>query len=201
MILYNIPPSGNCHKIRLMLSFLKIKYENHDLNLAVSEQTSNEYLKINQFGQAPVLDDNGIVIRDSQAILVYLAKKYGGEQWWPDDSYLLAQIMSWLSTTANEIQNGPARLRLHYKFGTEIDFKHATDTSNKVLDIINIHLSDKLWLVGSEATIADIALYPYLALAHEAHIDMTLYKHIQAWRIRFESLPKYLAMPGIFNNQ
>ncbi len=198
MILYNIPLSGNCHKIRLMLNFLSINYENHDLNLGASEQTSDAYIKINQFGQAPVLNDNGTIIRDSQAILVYLAKKYGGEQWWPDDTHLLAQIMSWLSTTANEIQNGPARLRVHYKFGSQIDFNHATDTSNKVLSIINEHLSDRLWLVGNKPTIADIALYPYLALAHEGHIDMTPYKHIQAWRIRFESLPNYLAMPGIF---
>jgi glutathione S-transferase len=198
MILYNIPLSGNCHKIRLMLNFLSINYENHDLNLGASEQTSDAYIKINRFGQAPVLNDNGTIIRDSQAILVYLAKKYGGEQWWPDDAHLLAQIMSWLSTTANEIQNGPARLRVHYKFGSQIDFNHATDTSNKVLSIINEHLSDRLWLVGNKPTIADIALYPYLALAHEGHIDMTPYKHIQAWRIRFESLPNYLAMPGIF---
>lgn len=198
MILYNIALSGNCHKVRLMLSFLGVNYDKYDLDLGASEQTSDDYLKINPFGQAPVLDDNGTVIRDSQAILIYLAKKYGGDQWWPGDTSVLAQIMMWLSATANEIQNGPARLRVHYKFGRPIDFKYATDTSNKVLKIINNHLSDRPWLVGSEPTIADIALYPYLALANEGHIDMTPYESIQAWRIRFESLPQYLAMPGIF---
>lgn len=198
MILYNIALSGNCHKVRLMLSFLGVNYDKHDLDLGASEQTSDEYLKINPFGQAPVLDDNGILIRDSQAILVYLAKKYGGDRWWPTDTTELTEIMMWLSTTANEIQNGPARLRVHYKFGRPIDYKYATDTSNKVLKIINTHLTDRPWLVGSEPTIADIALYPYLALANEGHIDMTSYEYIQSWRIRFESLPHYLAMPGIF---
>ncbi|WP_438969771.1 glutathione S-transferase family protein [Methylophaga sp.] len=198
MILYNIALSGNCHKVRLMLHFLGIDYETYNLDLGASEQSSKDYLAINPFGQAPVINDNGTAIRDSQAILVYLARKYGGEKWWPDDSHLLAQIMTWLSTTANEIQNGPARLRMYYKFGRPIDFKYATDTNNKVLGLINNHLSDKLWLVGSEPTIADIALYPYLALAHEGHIDMTPYENIQAWKTRFEALPQYLAMPGIF---
>ena len=198
MVLYNIALSGNCHKVRLMLSFLGIDYKLHDLDLGASEQTSDDYLALNPFGQAPVLNDNGTLIRDSQAILIYLAKKYGAENWWTSNHDELAQIMAWLSTATNEVQNGPARLRVHYKFGRQIDFKHATDTSNKVLKIIDSHLSGRHWLVGDTPTIADIALYPYLALAHEGHIDMTPYRHIQTWRTRFEGLSDYLAMPGIF---
>jgi len=65
-----------------------------------------------------VLEDDGLIIRDSQPILVYLAKRYGGEPWWPDDAYRLTQIAAWLSTAANEIANGPALLRTHHKFGS-----------------------------------------------------------------------------------
>lgn len=198
MILYNIALSGNCHKVRLMLSFLGIKFEKHDLDLGSSEQSSEAYLTVNPFGQAPVIDDNGTVIRDSQAILVYLAKKYGNKKWWPETTNELAEIVSWLSTAANEIQNGPALLRVHYKFGRPIDRKLTSITSDKVLRIIDSHLSHHSWLVGNKPTIADIAIYPYLALAHEGHIDMSVYKQIQSWKARFESLPDYLAMPGIF---
>jgi glutathione S-transferase len=197
MILYNIALSGNCHKVRLMLSFLGIEFEIHDLDLGASEQSSDAYLMVNPFGQAPVLDDNGTIIRDSQAILVYLAKKYGDKQWWPETADELAEIISWLSTAANEIQNGPARLRVHYKFGRPIDFKQATDISNKVLRIIDTHLEQQMWLVGKSPTIADIAIYPYLALAHEGHLDLSSYEHIQTWLTRFESLPNYQRMPGI----
>lgn len=198
MVLYNIALSGNCHKVRLMLSFLDIEYELHDLDIGASEQTTHDYLALNPFGQAPVLNDGGLVIRDSHAILVYLAKKYGRDKWWPNDTIELTEVMSWLSTSANEIQNGPARLRVHYKFGRQIDFNHAAETSNKVLKIIDSHLSGRNWLVGVTPTIADIALYPYLALAHEGHIDMTPYGQIQSWKKRFEALSGYLAMPGIF---
>jgi glutathione S-transferase len=199
MILYNIALSGNCHKVRLLLNFLGVEYEKYDLDIGASEQTSENYLMLNPFGQAPTLNDNGTIIRDSQAILVYLAKKYGDKQWWTEAADELAEISSWLSTAANEIQNGPARLRLHYKFGRPIDFKQATNTSNKALKIIDCHLSQRLWLVADKPTIADIAIYPYLALAHEGHMDMSAYPHIQTWKSRFESLPDYLAMPGMFD--
>jgi glutathione S-transferase len=197
MILYNIALSGNCHKVRLMLAFLGLDYQTYDLDLGTSEQLSNDFLKLNPFGQAPVIDDQGIVIRDSQAILVYLAKKYGGEQWWSPDTVVLAEIISWLSTAANELQNGPARLRLHHKMGRPIDIKHATDTTTKLLNIIDRHLVDKQWLVVDRLSLADIAMYPYLALAHEGQVDLSPYQNITAWLTRFEALPNYVSMPGI----
>lgn len=197
MILYNMPLSGNCHKVRLMLSFLKLSYKTHDLDLGADEHQRDAYIKLNPFAQAPVLDDDGIIIRDSQAILVYLAKKYADRRFWPDDPAELAQIISWLSTAANEIQNGPTRIRAHYKFGRVIDFKQVTETTTKVLNIIDTHLADKAWLVGDKMSIADIAIYPYLALIHEGQIDITPYLNIMAWLSRFESLPDYVSMPGI----
>ena len=197
MILYNISISGNCHKVRLMLAFLGLEYQTHNLDLGASEQTSDDYLRLNLFGQAPVIDDNGVVIRDSQAILVYLAKKYGEDRFWSNDPAELAQITSWLSTAANEMQSGPARLRVHHKLGRPIDIKHATDITTKLLNIINGHLADKKWLVADKLSIADIAIYPYLALAHEGQIDISPYQNITEWLARFEALPDYVSMPGI----
>ncbi|WP_245752888.1 glutathione S-transferase family protein [Methylophaga sulfidovorans] len=197
MILYNISISGNCHKVRLMLAFLGLDYQMHDLDLGVSEQSSDDYLRLNPFGQAPVIDDNGVIIRDSQAILVYLAKKYGEDRFWSDDPTELAQITSWLSTAANEMQNGPVRLRVHHKLGRPIDVKHATDITIKLPNIINDHLTDKKWLVADKLSIADIAIYPYLALAHEGQIDISPYQNITEWLARFEALPDYVSMPGI----
>jgi len=96
--LYDMTLSGNCHKVRLLLSLLALPYQTQPVNLVSGEQRSPDYLQRNPFAQVPVLNDNGQIIRDSQAILVYLAKRYGGEQWWPDDTYQLAQIAAWLST-------------------------------------------------------------------------------------------------------
>jgi len=195
--LYNIPVSGNCHKIRLALSFLGLDYQTHDLNLTKAEQKSADYLKLNPFGQAPLVTDGDITIRDSQAILVYLAQTYGGADWWPKDAAQNAHLIEWLSTAANEITHGPAQMRAHYKFARAIDLTQAKTMTDKVLSIIEQHLSNRQWLVDDQVSIADIAVYPYLALAHEGHVDLTPYPHILAWIRRFESLPRYIAMPGI----
>lgn len=194
--LYDMPLSGNCHKIRLMLSFLGLPYQT--INLAGNAQHSPEYLERNPFGQAPVLDDDGLIIRDSQAILVYLAKRHGIEQWWSDDAYSLAQIAAWLSTAANEVANGPALLRVHHKFGRDIDSARALQISAKVLGIIDRHLEGRDWLVGNKVSIADIAIYPYLALAPEGGIDVGAYPNIVAWIQRFQALPGYIPMPGMW---
>ena len=196
--LYDMPLSGNCHKVRLLLSLLALPYQTRPVDLRGGEQRSPDYLQRNPFGQVPVLDDDGLIIRDSQAILVYLAKRYGGEQWWPDDAYRSAQIAAWLSTAANEIFHGPAMLRVHHKFGRAIDTEKARQTAEKVLDIIDRHLESRDWLAGDTVSIADIAAYPYLALAPEGGIDIGAYPNIVTWFQRIRALPGYVPMPGMW---
>jgi len=196
--LYDMSLSGNCHKVRLLLSLLALPYQTQPVNLRGGEQRSPDYLQRNPFAQVPVLDDNGLIIRDSQAILVYLAKRYGGDQWWPDNAYGLAQIAAWLSTAANEIFHGPAKLRVHYKFGSNIDTATAQQTTEKILGIIDNHLQSRDWLVGDKLSIADIAVYPYLALAPEGGIAIGEYANIISWFQRIRALSGYVPMPGMW---
>ncbi|HLF96603.1 MAG TPA: glutathione S-transferase family protein [Methylococcaceae bacterium] len=196
--LYDMPLSGNCHKVRLLLGFLALPYQTRPVDLVGGEQRSPDYLQRNPFGQVPVLDDDGLIIRDSQAILVYLAKRYGGEAWWPDDAFRLAQIAAWLSTAANEIFHGPAMLRVHHKFGRAINTTKAQQTTDKVLGIIESHLGGRDWLANASVSIADIAAYPYLALAPEGGIDIGAYTNIVAWFQRLRALPGYVPMPGMW---
>jgi glutathione S-transferase len=193
-----MPLSGNCHKVRLLLSLLSLPYQTRPVNLVGGEQRSPDYLQRNPFGQVPVLDDDGQIIRDSQAILIYLAKRYGGEQWWPDDAFRLAQIAAWLSTAANEIFHGPAMLRVHHKFGSTIDTAKARQITEKVLGIIDRHLESHDWLASDTLSLADIAAYPYLALAPEGSIDIGAYPNIVAWFQRIRALPGYVSMPGMW---
>ncbi|MGZ5018446.1 MAG: glutathione S-transferase family protein [Methylobacter sp.] len=195
--LFDMPLSGNCHKVRLMLSLLALPYQMRPVDLVGGEQLRADYLQVNPFGQVPVLDNDGLIVRDSQAILVYLAKRYGGETWWPDDAYRLAQIAAWLSTAANEIFNGPAMLRVHHKFGRAIDTAKAQQTADKVLGIVDRHLENRDWLANDTLSIADLAIYPYLALAPEGGIDIGAYRNIVAWFQRLRAVPGYVSMPGL----
>lgn len=195
--LYDFAISGNCYKVRLLLALLKIDYHTHTINLAMKEQKSAEFLALNPFGQVPALKDGDNLIRDSQAILVYLARTYGAAHWFPvDNPIALAQVVAWLSTAANEVARGPGALRGHYKLGREINLTECEKTTATLLAAVNQQLERMDWLAG-DLSIADIAIYPYIALAPEGKIDLLPYPQIIRWLARIEGLPGCIAMPGI----
>lgn len=195
--LFEFGLSGNCHKIRMMLSLLGLEYKSHAVNGAEREQKSADYLAMNPFGQVPVLKDGEKIIRDSQAILVYLARAYGAEDWFPTDATKAADITAWLSTAANEVTRGPNTLRLYHKFGRAINVEEATSVTENLLKVLNQHLEHREWLATNTITIADIAVYPYIALANEGKVDLAPYIHVENWLGRIEMLSGFVAMPGI----
>lgn len=199
MKLYEFALSGHSHKIRLMLALLGKDYESVLLNGQQREQKSTAFLAINPFGQVPVLQDGDTTIRDSLAILVYLARQYGAEHWFPQAPAAMAQVMAWLSTAANEVTRGPNALRLHHKFGRDIHLAEAEQITVSLLDIVQMQLSQQPWLAGEQISIADIAVYPYLALAPEAKVDLSPYPAITDWISRIQALPNYKGMPGMWS--
>ena len=196
--LYQFQLSGNSHKIRLMLSLLGLSYETIDVSGAQREQKSSALLSMNPFGQVPVLEHDEVALRDSQAILAYLGQTFGSGTWWPENPLLISEVIAWFSTAANEVAHGPNLLRLHYRFGREIDVAAAEEVSQQLLHVLEKKISDHDWLVGSHVTVADVALYPYIALAPEARINLETYPAIRGWLIRIQALPGYLDMPGMW---
>lgn len=195
--LYEFALSGNCHKVRLLLSMLGLPYESVAVDAAAHQQKSPEFLAMNPLGQVPVLVDGDVTVRDSQAILVYLASRYGGASWWPQDPAALAEISAWLSTAANEVANGPSALRARQKFGRDINAQEATQITATLLPILDSRLTTHDWLTGDAPSIADLAIYPYLALAPEGGIDLARYPALRAWFGRIQALPGYVGMPGM----
>ncbi|MFZ1029317.1 MAG: glutathione S-transferase [Limnoraphis robusta] len=196
--LYGHEMSGNTHKVRLFLSLLHLEYEYIQLDLMNGEHKQPEFLKINPFGQVPVLIDGETVFQDAQAILVYLARQYGGEDWFPTDAESMSRVIRWLSTTAGEIRQGPENARLYYVFGaTSINIERATQKSHLILKLLNDHLSERTWLEFERPTIADIAAFPYVALARDGHIELDQYPHVLRWIEQVKKQPGFLGMPGI----
>ncbi|MEZ5583115.1 MAG: glutathione S-transferase, partial [Candidatus Competibacteraceae bacterium] len=153
--------------------------------------------KLNLLGQVPVLVEENLILRDSQAILVYLAKRYGGEDWLPGDAAGLARVTQWLSTAANDIARGPADARLHDKLGYPIDIEQARTKAHRIIGILDQHLSSRAWLELGHPTIADIACFPYVALAPEGGVSLETYPNAKAWIARIKTLPGFVPMPGI----
>jgi glutathione S-transferase len=197
--LYGHEISGNSYKARLMLSLLNLEYEWIGVDLMKGEHKSPEYLAMNPFGQVPLLVDGETQLADAQAILVYLARQYGGEEWLPLDALPMAQVIRWLSTAAGEVRQGPENARLYYLFGagTKINIERATQKADFILTQLDKHLSTRTWLEFERPTIADVAIYPYIALARDGKIELDAYPHVLNWIDRVKQLPGYIPMLGI----
>lgn len=193
--LYHFEISGNSHKVRLMLSLLGLDYES--ITPTNGQHKEPAFLKLNPFGKVPVVVDGDVVIWDSQAILVYLARRYGGEDWLPLEAEPMALVMQWLSTAANEIQHGLSATRLYYLLNVKLDVELAEKKSYLALGILEQHLQERQWLECDRPTIADIACFPYVALAGDAKISLEPYPHVVAWINRIKQLPRFVGMPGI----
>ena len=201
MKLYDLEPSGNCYKVRLFCALAKIPLDLVSVDFMAGEHKTPKYLAMNPLGQVPILQDGQgvsmLTLWDSQAILVYLASKYGGEAWLPKDPAHAAKIMQWLSTAANEVQHGPADARLVDLFGYKLDKPTAINNSDKILPIFEAHLGKNNWLEMGRVTIADIACFPYIGLAHDGGVSLEPYPNIRAWIARIKALPNFIAMSGI----
>lgn len=196
MKLYDLELSGNCYKVRLLAALAQIPFDIVPVDFLGGAHKRPPLTDLNPWGELPVLVDGDRVLRDSQAILVYLAGRYGGASWWPTEPALQAEIVQWLSTAANEIQHGPGAARLVDKFGYAIDKPDALRRAGRILGLLDAHLATHDWLAVSRPTIADCAVYPYVALAGEGGIDLSPCAHIGRWVARIKSLPGYLPMPG-----
>src|SRR5690606_21494290 len=121
MKLYYYPLSGHAHRAALFLSLLGLEHELIDIDLAAGAHRQREFLALNTFGEVPVLDDGGVVIADSLAILVYLARKTGPTHWLPDNPIQEAEVQRWLSVAAGKIAYGACAARLVTVFGAKFD--------------------------------------------------------------------------------
>lgn len=191
---YSFPLSGHAHRVRLFLSLLGLPFETIDVDLAAGAQREPAFLALNPLGQVPVIDDNGTVLADSNAILVYLAKRYGDAHWLPDDAAGAAAVQRWLSFAAGPIASGPAAARLVTVFGAALDHDAAKRTAAKLLDVIDRELAGKPFAAGARPTIADIAAYTYIAHAPEGGVSLDAYPHLRAWLARIQALPGFVGM-------
>ncbi|MHC8302569.1 glutathione S-transferase family protein [Pseudomonas sp. ZS1P83] len=193
--LYNFPRSGHAHRVELMLSLLQLPTELIFVDLAKGAHKQPDFLALNAFGQVPVIDDQGVILADSNAILVYLAQKYGNGRWLPADPVGAAKVQRWLSIAAGPIAFGPARARLITVFGAAYNAEEVIAYSHTVLKVIDQELKATPYLAGAEPTIADVSAYSYIAHAPEGDVSLEDYANIRAWLARIEALPGFVGMP------
>lgn len=193
MKLYWHPLSGHAHRAHLFLSLAGVPHELCEVDLAAAEHKSIEFLALNRFGQIPVLDDNGTIIADSNAILVYVARKHGLEQWLPEDPVGAARVQRWLSIAAGQVASGPAAARLVTVFGASFDPEVVIPRAHALFRVVDGELGERDWLASQDhPTLADVAFYSYTARAPEGNVDLTDYPRVRELLARIEALPGFV---------
>lgn len=204
--LYDYELSGNCYKLRLLMNMLGVEYEAVPVDFYPGrEHKSDWFLKINPLGQLPVLVDDGLVLRDAQAILVYLAAKYDPtRKWYPvDDAAMLGDIGQWLAF-ADGITATSSAARLHEGLFYDFDIDACRTGAHHLFRILDEHLwfaekQGRDWICPAQhPTIADIACFPYVILSEEGGISRQDYPAIRRWCDRVKRIPRFIVMSGVF---
>ncbi|MFM0310517.1 glutathione S-transferase [Paraburkholderia sp. RL17-383-BIF-A] len=194
--LYTTLLSGHGHRVKLFLTLLDLPFEVVELDMKASDNRKPAYLALNPFGQVPTIQDGDLTLFDSNAILVYLAKRYGDASWLPEDPLGAATVQRWLSLAAGQIAYGPCAARLVTVFGAPLDHESAKKIAVKLFNVLESELADKAFAAGNQVTIADIAAHTYIAHAPEGGVSLEPYPNIRAWLRRVEALPRFVAMPS-----
>jgi glutathione S-transferase len=195
--LYDFELSGSCYKIRLLLNILDVKYEKVNVDFVNKEHRSEKYQKLNPFSSIPIFEEDGVRLRDSAGMLVYLAKKYDRKNYWyPDDPATMGHIQEWLATGGSDIMNSAAA-RLVKILNYQLDLESLQTKAKATFKIMDAHLANRQFLAADHATIADIACFPYTAMAGEGGIDLAPYPNILKWIDRVKRVPGFIPMPGI----
>jgi glutathione S-transferase len=193
--LYGTPLSGHAHRVEAFLVLLGLPYRYVEAPAAVRQ--SAEFRRLNPLGQIPVLVDGDLVLADSNAILVYLARRYAPDSaWLPADPVGAARVQRWLSIAAGEVMYGPATCRMATLWGRAPgDPVRGQEIAGRLLAFMNDHLDGRTFLAAEHPTLADLAIYAYVAHAPEGRIALEPYPAVRAWISRIEALPRWKTMP------
>lgn len=195
MRLYNVAYSGNSYKVRLLLAQLAIACELVEVDILRNESRTPEFLKINPNGRTPVLDDDGFVLAESNAILAYLAR---GTKFLPDDRQRWGLVFQWLffEQYSHEPYIATSRFLLQHKPDSSeraAALAVRRDGGWAALKVMEGHLANNDFFVGGYS-IADIALFAYTHVAHEGGFSLDEFAHIRSWIKRVKQQRSFIPM-------
>lgn len=191
--LYTFPVSGHTHRVELTLSILGLPFERIEVDMRGRAHKSPEFLARNPFGQVPVIEDGDLTLADSNAILVYVAKRYDTSgKWLPEDPAGAARVQRWLSVAAGELYRGPVMARGYALFRRKPVPEDVTEAATAFFALVEQHLAALPFLAGDTPTLADLAIYSYTALAPEGRLSLEPYPRVRAWLARIEALPGFV---------
>lgn len=191
--IHSFPLSGHAHRVRLFASVAGIAHEIIHVDLPAGEHKKAPFLALNPLGLVPVIEDGDVVIQDSISILIYLARKYAPE-FIPQDIQEEVEMHRFLAMSAGEIYYGPCTARLITVFNSPADPVFAIATAEKALSKLETQLIGRDYLVANKISLADIAIYSYVAHAPEGNVSLEPYTNVRRWLANIEGLKGFIPM-------
>ena len=200
LILHQDPRSGNCYKIVLTAALLGIPLPTRDYDIVKGETRTPDFLaKVNANGRIPVLQIGDRLLPESNAACWYLAQ---GSALVPDDRFGQADVLRWMFFEQYNHEPNVATLRFWLRFvgqgklsetqQAQIPAKRAA--GDAALRLMDEHLANRDWFVGTGATLADIALFAYTHVCEQGSFALDDYPAIRAWLVRMQAQPGFVAM-------
>lgn len=200
LTLYDNASSGNTYKVRLLLAHLGLSFESVQMDLRTGDTRTDAYLAKNPNGRVPALAlEDGTVLAESNAILVYLAE---GTPFWPESRPGRAQVLQWMFFEQYSHEPYIAVVR-HWRHEGHMSMQQAAELPGRVengyaaLKVMEKHLAGRKWFVGEHMTVADIALYAYTHLAHEGGFELEIYHEITKWLARVAAAPGHVPIDWV----
>jgi glutathione S-transferase len=195
LTLYDYLDSGNGYKVRLLLAQLDRRYRRVDLDIMAGRTRTPEFLAKNPNGRIPMLElDSGVCLPESNAILWYLGY---GSSFVPDEPLAQAQVLQWMFFEQYSHEPYVATPRFILKH-LPADSRRREELPDRLargraaLGVMETHLKTNRFFIGDRYTIADIALYAYTHVAHEAQLDLTPFAAVRSWLQRVASQPRHI---------
>jgi glutathione S-transferase len=196
LTLFDYLPSRNAWKVRQILNHLQRPHRTEIVSIFEGEGQRPDYLAINPTGAVPAIRiDDGRVLAESNAILGFLAED---TPYLPNDRFVRAKVMQWLSFEGNYVEPAIGTLRHWLMTGKVaqravelVESRRAA--SMKALGILDRELATRAFIAGDAYTIADISLFAYVSRAREAQLPLDEFANVVAWIGRVESQAGFLA--------
>ncbi len=203
LTLYDYELDENCYKVRLLLAALGLTFRKVSVDMFPgAEEKTPSLLALNPTGSLPILLDGDVTLHGAEAILLYLAKNYDrSAQWLPNAPTLFGQVAMWLQFATGYCSSAVFARRQSI-FSTEAQDISLLRQSKQALRIMDDHMTLRefdgdVWFVGKSATVADLALFPAMALSRDYGVDHEAYPALRRWVRKIRHLPGFLTMPGI----
>ena len=193
--LYDYLDSGNGYKIRLLLALLERPYRWVERDIMRGETRTAAFLAKNPNGRIPALElDDGTCLAESDAILWYLAE---GTPFVPESRLERAQVLQWMFFEQYSHEPYVATPRFILKHlppdsPRRAELPKRLEQGRAALAVMETHLAGRRFFVGERYSIADIALYAYTHVAHEAQLDLAPYANVRAWLGNVATQPRHI---------